>query len=154
MRRPWRRSGERAPEGQSTGETEAVAPDAADSTAVDSPAADPEAADPAAAYPPRADMGTADPQAVEPPVTDTGAAETDPFAADRPAAGRLVGMSAPEPTPIIPVSESSFGRPPGTALPTEGAADAEEVSPRPEVMAGAAFAGGLAVAMLIRRALN
>ncbi len=84
----------------------------------------------------------ADPAAIDPAVAD-------PSAADAMAAG----VSVPEPTPVIPVSESSFRQPPGTALPT-GAADAEGVAARPEVLAGAAFAGGLVVAMIIRRALN
>ena len=59
-----------------------------------------------------------------------------------------------EPTPVIPVSESSFRQPPGTALSTHQPAEAGDLASRPEVLAGAAFAGGLAVAMLIRRALN
>ncbi|MCP9490955.1 MAG: hypothetical protein MSC31_13950 [Solirubrobacteraceae bacterium MAG38_C4-C5] len=84
-----------------------------------------------------------DPAAVDPPVAGPSAA--DPMAA---------GVSAPEPTPVIPVSESSFRQPPGTALPAGQPADAGSIASRPEVLAGAAFAGGLAVAMLIRRALN
>ncbi|HEV2821060.1 MAG TPA: hypothetical protein VGW11_11180 [Solirubrobacteraceae bacterium] len=65
-----------------------------------------------------------------------------------------VGVGAPEPTPVIPVSESSFRQPPGTALPSDQPAETGDLASRPEVLAGAAFAGGLAVAMLIRRALS
>ena len=65
-----------------------------------------------------------------------------------------VGVGAPDPTSVIPVSESSFRQPPGTALPSDQSAETADLASRPEVLAGAAFAGGLAVAMLIRRALN
>ena len=74
----------------------------------------------------------------------------DPSANDPGTAGPV----APEPTPVIPVSESSFRQPPGTALPSDQPAEPGDLASRPEVLAGAAFAGGLAVAMLIRRALN
>jgi len=93
----------------------------------------------------------------------TGESETlaDPAAADAPLAGVAAGPTAdpaggwaPEPTPVIPVAQSSFRQPPGTALPSDQPADAGGLTSRPEVLAGAAFAGGLAVAMLIRRALN
>ncbi len=85
----------------------------------------------------------ADPAAIDPPVAD-------PNAADAMAAG----VAAPEPTPVIPVSESSFRQPPGTALPAGQPTEAGDLTSRPEVLAGAAFAGGLVVAMIIRRALN
>jgi hypothetical protein len=82
-----------------------------------------------------------DGQAAEEPVA------VNPFAAD-------TEVAEPEPTPVIPVSESSFRQPPGTALPSVEPADPGDLASRPEVLAGAAFAGGLVVAMLVRRALN
>ncbi|MDQ3607802.1 MAG: hypothetical protein M3459_02710 [Actinomycetota bacterium] len=85
----------------------------------------------------------ADPAAVDPPFADSSA--PDPVTA---------GVAAPWPTPVIPVSESSFRQPPGTALPAGEPADAGDLTSRPEVLAGAAFAGGLAVAMIVRRILN
>jgi hypothetical protein len=95
----------------------------------------PAAADPVAADPPVGDPDVGDPVAVNPFAADTEVAE-------------------PEPTPVIPVSESSFRQPPGTALPSVEPADPGDLASRPEVLAGAAFAGGLVVAMLVRRALN
>ena len=85
----------------------------------------------------------AEPAAIDSPFGDPSAAH--PGAA---------GLGAPEPTPVVPVSESSFRQPPGTARPSGQPMDAGDLTSRPEVLAGAAFAGGLAVAMLIRRALN
>jgi hypothetical protein len=79
--------------------------------------------------------------------------ESEPVTADPPGAG-ATGVSEPEPTPVIPASESSFHRPPGTALPAGEPADAGDMASRPEVLAGAAFAGGLVFAMLVRRVLN
>lgn len=85
----------------------------------------------------------ADPAALDSPFGPPSA--TDPGGA---------GPATPEPTPVVPVSESSFRQPPGTARPTAQATDAADLTERPEVLAAAAFAGGLVVAMLIRRALN
>lgn len=88
-------------------------------------------------------------------VTGPDAVAADPPAPDPSAPDPVPGaVWAPEPTPVIPVAESSFRQPPGTALPAGRPADAGGLTSRPEVLAGAAFAGGVAVAMLIRRALN
>ncbi|MBA3329176.1 MAG: hypothetical protein H0T43_12835 [Solirubrobacterales bacterium] len=47
---------------------------------------------------------------------------------------------------------SSGARPPGSAMPSaDGAADTAQ---RPEVLAGAAFAGGLVAAMILKRLGN
>lgn len=84
----------------------------------------------------------------------------DPAAIDSPFGDRSATdrgapqVAAPEPTPVIPVSESSFRQPPGTARSTDQPAEATDLASRPEVLAGAAFAGGLVVAMLIRRVLD
>jgi hypothetical protein len=83
--------------------------------------------------------------------------ESEPVTADPPGAGAgagATGVSEPEPTPVIPASESSFRRPPGTALPAGEPAETGDMASRPEVLAGAAFAGGLVFAMLVRRVLN
>lgn len=60
----------------------------------------------------------------------------------------------PEPSPVIPVSESSFRQPPATAPASGDGAPGAADSPPVEVLAGAAFAGGLMVAMLLRRVLS
>lgn len=64
--------------------------------------------------------------------------------------------ATPPPESAIPVSESSHRQPPGTAVPFGGPDPAVTGPPaeRPEVLAGAAFAGGLVVAMLLRRVLS
>lgn len=55
----------------------------------------------------------------------------------------------PEPTPTVPASEASWSQPAGTAWDAgEGGAGAAE---RPEVMVGAAFAGGLLAALIARK---
>ncbi|HEV2753628.1 MAG TPA: hypothetical protein VGV36_07320 [Solirubrobacteraceae bacterium] len=68
--------------------------------------------------------------------------------------GAVTRPSAPE--PAVPVSESSHRQPPGTAVPLGGPDAAVSGAPaeRPEVLVGAAFAGGLVLAMLLRRALS
>lgn len=71
-------------------------------------------------------------------------------------AGDEAATPPPEPEPVIPVSESSHRQPPGGAVPFGGPDPAASAEPaqRPEVLAGAAFAGGLVVAMLLRRVLS
>jgi len=61
----------------------------------------------------------------------------------------------PGPEPVIPVSESSHRQTPA-AVPFGGPdpAASAAAAQRPEVLAGAAFAGGLALAMLLRRVLG
>ncbi|HEX8086518.1 MAG TPA: hypothetical protein VF529_19680 [Solirubrobacteraceae bacterium] len=51
------------------------------------------------------------------------------------------------PTPTVPHGEQTAAHPPGTPMP-EGGIPATE---KPEVLVGAAFAGGLAFALLLRK---
>jgi len=60
----------------------------------------------------------------------------------------------PEPEPVVPVSESSHRQAPGAGAPLGAPAGSAEPAQRPEVLAGAAFAGGLVLAMLLRRVLS
>ncbi len=53
-------------------------------------------------------------------------------------------MSA-EPTDTVPPGESSWQQPAGTAVPSPAADD------RPEAIVGAAFAGGLVAALILKR---
>ncbi len=60
----------------------------------------------------------------------------------------------PEPTPVVPVGASSFEQPPGSALVDTASSSSSLPAPaqqRPELLAGAAFAGGLAAALILRR---
>jgi hypothetical protein len=63
--------------------------------------------------------------------------------------------SGPEPTPTVGASEASSSHPPGSAAPSgsagPGGLDLDALSDRPEVLAGAAFAGGLVAAMILKR---
>ncbi|MBI5105968.1 MAG: hypothetical protein HZB46_13495 [Solirubrobacterales bacterium] len=52
---------------------------------------------------------------------------------------------SPEPTPVVPPSEASYATPAGSPWTPP---DAEE---KPEVLVGAAFAGGLLGAMILKR---
>ena len=74
--------------------------------------------------------------------------------AEGPALSGAEAVTPPE--PAIPVSESSHLQPPGTAVPFGGPDPTASGAPaeRPEVLAGAAFAGGLVLAMLLRRVLS
>jgi hypothetical protein len=56
----------------------------------------------------------------------------------------------PQPTPVIPVSQSSTANPPGTAAPPE-APSVLGPPEHPEFAVGAAFAGGLVFAMILKR---
>jgi hypothetical protein len=57
----------------------------------------------------------------------------------------------PEPTPTVTVVASSPAHPPGTAA--EGSSELPFGIPpdRPEILVGAAFAGGLVAAFILRR---
>jgi hypothetical protein len=57
--------------------------------------------------------------------------------------------AGPEPTPTVDASQATDEHPAGTALPAGGlpAAAAE----RPEILVGAAFAGGLVAALILKR---
>jgi hypothetical protein len=54
----------------------------------------------------------------------------------------------PEPTPPVGTSEASYGRPAGSAM--LGGAGEPAVDPNPEKLVGAAFAGGLVAALLLK----
>lgn len=61
----------------------------------------------------------------------------------------------PEPTPVVTEAEATAARPVGTAAPPY-AAPADQSTPaspaeRPEVQAGAAFAGGILLALILKR---
>ena len=66
--------------------------------------------------------------------------------------------AGPEPTPVVAPADATFARPPGTAAPDgdayrgPGAGGIEEE--RPEVLVGAAFAGGVLAAMVLKRILR
>ena len=78
-------------------------------------------------------------------MSDDQQAPTDPGAT---AAGGEAGTPAdPQPTPVVPPTESSWGTPPGSAAPSSGAAETAE---RPEIEVGLAFAGGIAAALLLK----
>jgi hypothetical protein len=67
--------------------------------------------------------------------------------------------AGPEPTPVVGQSDATFARPAGTAAgdggdyraPGGGGGIEEE---RPEVLVGAAFAGGVLAAMVLKRILR
>jgi hypothetical protein len=60
--------------------------------------------------------------------------------------------SSAEPTPTVGTSDASYSTPPGSAAPAgAGGVDLDALSDRPEVLAGAAFAGGLVAAMILKR---
>lgn len=73
--------------------------------------------------------------------------------------GQAAAATGPEPTPTVGASDASFTRPPGSAAPAgstgtggPGGLDLEALAnDRPEVLAGAAFAGGLIAAMILKR---
>lgn len=59
----------------------------------------------------------------------------------------------PEPTPVIASSDATRDHPPGTAA---SAAGSPVIGPpdKPEVAVGAAFAGGLVLAFILKRIAN
>jgi hypothetical protein len=86
------------------------------------------------------------PTTAGPTPADTGAAPgADPVT---PVTG--AGAPSPEPTPTVPPAAGTAGRPAGTALPG-GPAVNELAEERPEVLVGAAFAGGILGAMMLKR---
>jgi hypothetical protein len=58
---------------------------------------------------------------------------------------------APEPTPTVTVVSSSPNRPPGTAAEEPTELPFGIPPDRPEILVGAAFAGGLVAAFILRR---
>lgn len=61
-------------------------------------------------------------------------------------------IPVPEPTPVIPPADASPQHPPGTAA----AAGPQVIGPpdRPEIAVGAAFAGGLVLAFILKKITN
>ncbi len=55
--------------------------------------------------------------------------------------------SASEPTPTVPHSQQTASHPAGSAMPDGGV----PVTERPEALVGAAFAGGLLAAIVLRK---
>ena len=53
----------------------------------------------------------------------------------------------PQPTPTVSHEQQTASRPAGSALPDGGV----PIQERPEAMVGAAFAGGLVVALILKR---
>jgi hypothetical protein len=57
----------------------------------------------------------------------------------------------PEPTPTVTVTRSTPAHPPGTAADEPSALPFGIPSDRPEILVGAAFAGGLVAAIILKR---
>jgi hypothetical protein len=61
----------------------------------------------------------------------------------------------PEPTPVVTEADATLAHPVGTAAPPYAAPDYDAAAPspaeKPEVQAGAAFAGGLVLALILKR---
>jgi hypothetical protein len=82
------------------------------------------------------------PAGPDPAAGSVAAGPVAPEAADSPS-------STAEPTPTVGASDASYSNPPGSAAPS--GVDLDALSDRPEVLAGAAFAGGLVAAMILKR---
>ena len=67
--------------------------------------------------------------------------------------GAVVAVTpTPEPTPVVGVTASSPEHPPGTAMPDASDRPAVIGPPdKPEIAVGAAFAGGFALALILKR---
>lgn len=62
--------------------------------------------------------------------------------------------AGPQPTPIVGQGDASFEQPPGTAaggVPLPGPLANLPVEEHPEILVGAAFAGGIVAAFLLKR---
>jgi hypothetical protein len=59
--------------------------------------------------------------------------------------------AGPEPTPTVGPSEATTEHPAGTAKPAGGPFPIEIPADRPELLVGAAFAGGLVAALILKR---
>jgi hypothetical protein len=64
--------------------------------------------------------------------------------------------AGPEPTPVVGASEATAERPVGTAAGSETSSGPlsslpVDVDERPEILVGAAFAGGLVAALILKR---
>ena len=75
--------------------------------------------------------------------------ESEPFvptaAAPEPGQPTPVDPVEPTPTPTVGAADATFSQPAGSAL-----LDAQPVDPHPEKLVGAAFAGGLVVAVFLK----
>jgi hypothetical protein len=75
--------------------------------------------------------------------------DTEPFvptaAAPEPEQATPVEPAPVEPTPTVGAAEATYSQPAGSAL-----LDAQPVDPHPEKLVGAAFAGGLVVAVFLK----
>jgi hypothetical protein len=100
---------------------------------------DPEKAEPAAG---------GEPTPVQPPVDPaTQVTVPEPAPAEAPAPEPVAPTEAPAPEPVAPVPP-----PPVTPeIQSDGASTTAAPDDRPEIAVGAAFAGGLAVAMILKR---
>jgi hypothetical protein len=93
-----------------------------------------------------------DPHRPTPAGPDPGPAQAAAGASAQAGATANHASSGAEPTPTIGAADASYSTPPGSAAPAgPGSLDLEALSDRPEVLAGAAFAGGLVAAMILKR---
>ncbi|WP_187369046.1 hypothetical protein [Baekduia soli] len=91
---------------------------------------------------------------VTPPVADVPAptaAQAHPAAEPEPDVAQATSAAgpAPEPTPVVGAADATWGRPAGSAL-LDGPPAAAPVDPHPEKLVGAAFGGGLVLALLLK----
>ena len=62
--------------------------------------------------------------------------------------------AGPQPTPVVGAADAGFEQPPGTAaggVPLPGPLANLPVDEHPEILVGAAFAGGIVAAFVLRR---
>jgi hypothetical protein len=64
-----------------------------------------------------------------------------------------VPASEPEPTPVVGAADATWSRPAGSAL-LDGAPAGAPPDPHPEKLVGAAFAGGLVAALILKGLAN
>jgi hypothetical protein len=74
--------------------------------------------------------------------------EPDEAAAQAPDAPVTAPDPSPQPTPTVGTGEASYGAPAGSAA--LGGAGTPAVDPNPERTVGAAFAGGLVAALILK----
>lgn len=63
-------------------------------------------------------------------------------------------IPVPEPTPVVSSSEATHAHPPGTAASSSGGPAVIGPPDKPELAVGAAFAGGLLFALILKRITN
>ena len=81
----------------------------------------------------------------------SGDVETGQGAAAVPQPAVAAAIPVPEPTPVVPAAQATRDHPPGTAPPPGGASPVIGPSDKPELAVGAAFAGGLVLAFILKR---